>query len=596
MSFSWDDQLEAHLLFQNYPSNISSVNIESDDAVSTRLNNLRLIKASTDNLRLRYQQEIQQKLAVKSKLQEARNTFQQRIDQIEQLDIKKRIEEYMVRKIKIQLLSLARSLQKLDQFGDVREIPGIVLGIKSNAPPAIFRNMKIHQLLKDTVTRVRAKLLNKFLQAFEDHLSEDNRNWTNNEASEESWSSFLQEARSWLLAYALVSLLPPSIMDSLQAVLETFQTAIDEAFTPLWGRFFHHLKQGREGQSVQQLFWTFSFARSFLQMLLALCVQTTSSDLKKLADLDYAQAGKEQIVEKALKFLRFHIAQLLVDCDSSNDDFAARLIEESLELDEWLSNYQPQLTLSSVLYDAKSWFHRMLWMEQRTMLAQLQEHCSDSVICYKDIFCSSEMPNYSSIQSSQLSCYQSLYHCLSMFQLCRRRYQYLPASAQYILSEVILEPILCLSLGLLLYRIRSDPVLFQVSLGQRKKVGDDKLCKEQLEAFSRCVNYYQSALDLEDDVTKMVAASSSRCKRRWGIVQNWMPKILITETQSKLGFSLKDLLKTALKTSDKFQSSSFDYRARDTDLADSSNITDCVLMVRGLAITLVEVLRQQILL
>jgi hypothetical protein len=621
--FSWDDQLEEFLLFGasdlrkllEASSSSEAISSEDDCSRASRIEKLKILKEKADELDQKFHEEMKDKVSLKSQLVDRINTCEKVLQFIEQHNITQKTSDYIALKLKVELLVLANAMKDLGRFHSVEEIPNIILNIRSRLPPAIFRNMKMYYLLNDTISEVKSTLLKKFLHSFELHLSEEGGSWGAVQAEGEgtegraAWAVFLKQAHSWLLSYTLVSILPFAIMESKQAVLEAFQRAIDDAFTPLWGRFYHHLKQGREAKSAHQMFWTFSFARNFVSMLLSLCSYITSTDqLGQLCALDYATAGKEQIVDKALKFLRAHVAQVIAEAGSCSEDFAARLLEESLELDHWLaSSHQATsvlpLTLCAVLYDAKSWFHRLLWTEQRTVFQHLCEHCSSPAAAFHDMFArraSSSagdehhlVPSFSSSQGQALLCYHSLYHCLMMLQVCRQRYARFPPAAQQIFAEVLLEPMLCLSVGLLLYRIRSDRVLFFVSMGMKSRVADDRLCQEHLEQFSKVVAYFQTALSAVEEAASSVAACSSRCKRRWHIVQSWMPKILITETQSRLGFSLIDLLKTALKTSDRFQSAKFEYR---TVQQDGESLKDCLQLARGLAITLVDVLKQQILL
>eukprot|EP01039_Chlorochromonas_danica_P000288 gene287-310_t len=537
-----------------------------------------------------FQREVNEKVKILYQLDERRQYLQSLLIETEKKGVTEKLRSYVTLKYKVQLMTLSKAIHELESYEKVEDIPTIVLHIHSSSPFILFRNMKIYTLLKDIGKEIKEGLLKKFLETFENHLSEDSTPWERSVKSQKSstWMTFLKQARSWLLAYTLVTLLVPSLMESKQAVLEAFQSAVDEAFTPLWGRFFHHLKQGREAGSSQQFFWTFAFTRSFTHMLLGLCEHITSADqLKKLCDLDYASAGREMIVEKAVRLLRAHVALILVDQRISDEGFACRLVEDVLELDEWMVSFKPALTVSQVFYDAKAFFHRFLWTERDFIFGKLRDQCKETE-AFLEAFRAED-----NSWSSSLSCYRAVYHCLYFIQMCRGRYCFLPPAAQYILSEVIIEPILCLSLGLFLYRIRSDPSLFAISMGRRKGL-DMEHCKEKMNQFSQAVTYFQTALGSEDRRWPMLAGSNSRCRRRWDIVQSWMPKILISDAQRSAGFSLEGLLKTALKTSDRFQSKKFDYRVADVlSSEDCQGLKDCLILTRGLAITLVDVMERQ---
>lgn len=590
-SFEWDARLDEFILFgveTNEEDENVGIDSADEDSVTERLKRLRNLQNRAQDLQASFQQELKAKLEISSSLLERNESIDTMIQRVEGSGLSQMMERYLRLRLKIGLMSLATAMSRLEGFSSADEIPAIISAIQSCRPPAMFRKMKLFEMVRLAVANTRAVLLNKFLKAFEDHLSEESRPWGGSDVAQGAvWVVFLKQARSWLLAYSLVSVLPASLMDSQQAVLEAFQMAIDEAFMPLWGRFYHHLKQGREG-SAQQVFWTFSFAKSFLQMLLSLCAHITSADqLKSLCNVDYAKAGKEQIVDKAVRFLRAHLAMVLVDGDQADDAFSSRIMEDTFDLDDWLYSYRPPMTLSSVIYDAKPCFHRLLWTEQRDMVQQLRKCCDANA--FDNMFdVEADMA-----AGHSLFCYASIYHSMCLLQSYRSRYAFLPPAAQNVLSEVLLEPVLCFSLGLLLYKIRSDSVLFNISIGQQQRI-DRQLGEERLQEFTQCVTYFQTALGNSNDSLPF-AASSSRCKRRWGIVQSWMPKILITATQCAQGFSLTDLSKTALKTSDRFSSLTFDYRIKDQlGMEEGERLEDCLLLIRGLSITLVDVLRQQL--
>lgn len=600
--WEWDEKLEKFLYGDDEGQEVESdaesapKSSDGDEDVENRLLRLQLIKSRAVDLKSRYQQHIEQNFDIVNDLQRKRKEVAEALDNLNKFGIAEKISKYYHHQNKIKLMTMGILLKRLES-AEVEHIPDIVLSIQSAAPQTLLSGMHICTAIKQTAMAVRSTLLKQFLLSFEHHLNEDSSSsWIDGDKRTSMWTDFLKQTRSSLLAFALVNILPSALIETKFAVLEAFKNSIDEAFTPLWGRFYHHLKQGRGNESTQQLFWTFSFARTFIQMLLSLCEHVTSTaEMKRLCDVDYRRASIDQIVEKSTKFLRAHLAEILVAHDNAADDFAARIVDETLELDHWQHQFFPPLYLCGVLYEAKAWFHRFLWTEQRTIFEGIRESMVSSDVAYDDMFLPKGGSRSQWRDGAAVSCYVSVFRCLAAIHLARARYAYFPPQAQYILCEMILEPILCLGLGLLLYRIRSDPILFAISQGHAKKVGDDLLCCRQVESFGSCAEYFQSSLSKDDDSLPPLASSITRCKRRWAIVQSWMPKILITQTQCKLGFSLQDLGKTALKTSDKFQSISFDYRVHDLSGDKGSQpLAVCVQMIRGLAITLSDVLNQQL--
>lgn len=201
--------------------------------------------------------------------------------QIDDESLSMKIREYSSLQNQVQLLQLAKVLSELQLFTDVRQIPGMMQDLMSALPDHLQKDSAIHKKIIKIVTTMKDSLLKSFHADFNSHLQ-------NNEGStdaKEMWSNFLIVARDWLMAYALISLLPTLISDSRSQILEKYTEALDEALTPLWGRFHFHLTSARESKSFEQFVWTFSYAKSFVSLLINLCTQLTSSG--QLQNLDH---------------------------------------------------------------------------------------------------------------------------------------------------------------------------------------------------------------------------------------------------------------------------------------------------------------------
>jgi hypothetical protein len=530
----------------------------------------------------------------------------------------RQIHHYLQRQHKLQLLTLASSMQKLDSCHNILEIPDLILGVKQSMPQVIVDGTKIKTMVDRVVSNTRSHLLKKFHCFFEEQLNEESLSNVSDPAStgkRSMWEVFLRRSRDWLLAYSLVSILPASLTaQAQQAVLEKFQDAWDEALTPIWGRFYHHLRMTRESKSTNQIVWTFNYAKSFIEMLVNLCRQITQAEqMQQLcAEVDYSKAGTQQIVDKSLKFLKAHVAQVFVDIEC-NQSFLMELVEEIIDFDSWLchgldlgeARTLGWRGLATIIYESKDVFHNWITIEQSLICEQLASvtiaplakpfsvHFSRSCIDKSANVHSNEQHINCALDPSFM-CYSSIYTIISLFVNARVRYSYFPPSAQWILSELILEPLLCAALGLLLYKIRCTPDLYHISTGDMKWTGL-RNSSEWL-AFRNTVSYFQSSIG-EIPTSQLgthFVADSRRCKKRWTIVQNWIPKILITEQQEKHGFDLDHLMKTSLKVSEKFRNNTLEYR-NDWISAQSAvdSIADCIIMTRGLAITLVDVLEKQ---
>ena len=247
-------------------------------------------------------------------------------DRIENSGLHEKLLKHFEIKTKIEILTLTDTLLKLHHFSNVKRIPELVFGVINSLPKTLPEGSRIRQKMNETVEMVKASLLQSFHAEFEAHLSENK----NSNDAKVMWTSFLNVAKDWLSAYSLVSLLPVLISNSLSLILERYVDALDEAMTPLWGRFHFHLTTARESRSVEQLVWTFNYAKSFVTLLIDLCSQLTSSGkLERLHKVDFEGAAIIHIVDKAVRFMRAHLAQSIVDY-SPMDDIVCAKVNKSL--------------------------------------------------------------------------------------------------------------------------------------------------------------------------------------------------------------------------------------------------------------------------
>jgi hypothetical protein len=595
-------------------------------------------------------------------------------DQLENNSFQENLEKYMQTKYKLQLFILAKAMKELENCSNVLEFPNIILNIKSKVPKIINDRSKIKQLVQNTILTKKKTLLEKFYAYFEEQFHESNtlhdiQEDLNETKSTSNWELFLQRSRNWLLSYTLVSLLSATLFTtSKNTILETFQDSLDTALTPLWGRFYYHLQISLESKSKQQIMWTFYYAKSFIEMLFNLIIAITQSkELIQLYELNYLLAAKNQILEKSIKFLKAHIASIFVlefipwnenlnplNSQSNLLDpklkYLLQIIEEIFELDSWLLTYytleedpEPNATRSSffpssslsggrrlgiteVIYDSKEIFHHWLLSERTLVIDKIKlflttEGKTFSLIspAHPPVALSESHVPRTNESSHQLKCYYGIYECLSYFLLLSERYSLFPPFAQNILSEVILEPLLCFMLGLLLYHLRSVKILFQISINTfiNKYPFNEHLY--ELDHFMECVSYLRNCLTASETAAPAAGhgrrkfpmiGNSSRCKKKWTIVQNWIPKILITADQQASGFGLMDLMKISFKLPEKYQvttssnnnitsSNQFEYRSTKALSVSpvgspEDDIAESAAMVIELAETLVQVLQNHL--
>ena len=207
---------------------------------------------------------------------QAVSEFRSKVDDPE---LVQKVQHYSLLQSQVQILTFLLKLSELQNFSHVRCIPDLVQSLMNSLPNNLQSGCKVYQNVISSVSVLKHTLLQSFHADFDAHLE------TNAESTDakEMWSTFLGIARDWLLAYALVSLLPALICDSRNSIIEKYTDALDEVLTPLWGRFHFHLSSARESKSFEQFVWTFSYSKSFLTLLIDLCIQLTSSgQLQKL--------------------------------------------------------------------------------------------------------------------------------------------------------------------------------------------------------------------------------------------------------------------------------------------------------------------------
>lgn len=410
--------------------------------------------------------------------------------------------------------------------------------------------------------------------------------------------------------------------------------------------------------------------------------------------------------------MRAHLAQIVEDFSPMSRELCMQLVEETLELDEWIysiakepstgtaasSRQAPHpavkssaadstdvsvkttpLTICPVLFDAKEMFHQWLLAEHRFFYFELRGKCREvrKVFSFdfgdagKDRFLDpTDEENYAVYGSEdvkgapythkegqgQLRCYKGVYECMNLFFIGCERYKYLPPQAQRAFSVCVLEPLLCTALGLLLYKTRSNAVLFQISMGTYKPAvvsiktqqstqqngGNNsrpaakmviKPTPPELQEYYDSAHYFQSCLGASARRNLVSHTALQFRTSLWSELQSWMPQVLISEQELKNGFSPVDLIDKVWKLSEDFATDhQYAYRypaaqlsqksasflrgaggsganSRETSAKHKTNtggasanaaageageIGECVDVARGLAITLCNVLKEQL--
>jgi hypothetical protein len=484
---------------------------------------------------------------------------------------------------KVQLLSLAHTLDGLQRFAHVRDIPALVFGVVDSLPAYLPEDAVVRRRMHEVVGEVKAALLTAFHAEFEGHLV-DKRDANDAKAV---WSGFLGTARDWLLGYALVSLLPLLVSDAQTQVLERYTEALDEALTPLWGRFHFHLASARESRSVEQLVWTFNYAKSFVSLLIDLVTQLTSAgQLQRLHAGDYKAAGLRHIVDKTVRFMRAHIAQSIVDFSPLSRAVCVQVVERALDLDDALSKLTvalPPLAVAAVLCDARA-VHAM-WVDAdraffAAFMAKVCAEDTDVVFGFRTAIqlasssaaagpravtarhaspSPSPAPSSSSSSSSssarQSRCYNGVYDCLYVFSLAVTRYQHLPPPAHDAFAAAVLEPLLAVAVALFLYRIRAHLSLYCVANGLLPY--SEPLSRhpqtKHLHAPRSLLDFFDSAQYFQLSLGALLGSSALRGRRsmkrryegRWRHLHQWFPEGSLTAGDVDNGYTPQAAVKTA---------------------------------------------------
>ena len=396
--FKFSDKIKSFLLYGGSCDLLQSFKVdkfEKDCPKNTHVlengqnKQLSNIKAMSQSLIREWESQKNESTAFNTSLKSVLDDVRERSEQLYIEDLDDKLRQYKLLQMKIQHLSLCCAIKRLRGFTDVFHIPSLVFEVMNEAPSVLLKQSRLKAMVLQSVSEMKLILLNKFHTIFEEHLSdnEHDRSATTKQSTQ-LWTTFLSAARDWLLAYTLVSMLPVVLTSSQTAIGEKYQDSLDEALTPIWGRFYFHLEIAREAKSLSQTMWSFQYAKSFIRMLLDLSNQITSTgQLQRLyAGLSYEDLGVNMVIEKAAKFLRAHLAQIIVEFHPFSSSVCIQFVEETLALEE--SIYAPLITdyasramldgamsvgISSVVYDSKEVFHQWVSIEHSFFVDSLQK-------------------------------------------------------------------------------------------------------------------------------------------------------------------------------------------------------------------------------
>ncbi len=449
-----------------------------------------------------YKQEIQTIQTSKSNLQDDLEKYVTRAKTLkESLELSGIIEKhrsYLQKQLEVDLLLAAKSLDKLKNYGNVKEIPELIEDLLNAVPKNLPSSTYLAKKLINDIEIIKNKLIGNFHTHFEESSSKSAI-----KDPKLMWESIRETAESKLLSIFMISLLPISFGTTVMAT-EIYKNTLDSALTPLWGRFHFHLSLAREENtiSVQQLEWTFRYAQSFLEMLVGLCSHVSGSSLlQKIVKADYDRAARAYVCEKATKFMRAHVACVIqhksfpiswMNDDTSSSgtnnsvDVVLSLIEGSLQFDDnvrsicAVKDTENVEFVSDVLYDAR--VVRSIWFaaEEQYFMEAVRKYCEDrskdhdrvekkdheySISLGEEPFTLRYHPDTSANinESRSNPCFNIVFNLIFLTNIAAQRYCRLSCRVQKALVSLIVEPLMTAVPVVLLYRLRTDENLIEVS-------------------------------------------------------------------------------------------------------------------------------------
>ena len=465
----------------------------------------------------------------------------------------------------IRILEVAQSVQNLQNYSTVQEIPSLALSCIRHLSVINDGNhissTEIYRYYSSVVEEVRARLLTAFLAFFEKQLNNSEEESLEgmdgvDVVEEGGWASFLHLARDWLLAYTLVSILPLASSSSSQSeirVLDKYRDSLDELLVPLWGRYYFHLQLAQDSATSAQILWTFQYSLYFAKLLMNLCasmISSTGDHLRVIMDADYTLAANCHIIDKIIRFMRSHLAKILLACQTqaiaSGDELAfsrivVTLVEASLHFDvqtRTLETRNPsQILLTHVLLDSPVTLNIWLKADHSYFLDSISSPSfTDANYVYGFQYLEPNADSDDPDESAALSqggnrCYRGVFHTLSLLVTAFERYQYLTPAAMDSFSFFVLEPLLLYGMALFLFRARSDVVLRSITEERRidelmalvtSSGGANVVLPWQLSELDVSAHYYTTCLQSSLKGNALQIGKSGRLMQRWRALTPWI--------------------------------------------------------------------------
>lgn len=153
-------------------------------------------------------------------------------------------------------------------------------------------------------------------------------------------------------------------------------------------------------------------------------IYTAYTQLRMLGD--FKSAALHHITEKAVRFMRAHLAQAIVDASPMTSKECVRLVENSLDFDHALSlSFLPSLTVCAVLYDARAVHAQWVEADHHFFTTYMCETCKDDValFSFRQAFCntsegtSSSSPRCPPPSQDAAKCFNGVFDSLYILSL-----------------------------------------------------------------------------------------------------------------------------------------------------------------------------------
>jgi hypothetical protein len=432
------------------------------------------------------------------------------------------IQQLSHKTVETKLAKIVAAFSELERCTTLEDISSCITALLRLRLPTVPRGLALKKYVLARSESMRSIQLGKFHDLFESHLKSTLQSNVSNAVAESLWVQFIANSRDILVSFMLISLVPFAMFESSDMVVEKFQESLDSALTPMWGRFYFHLSVVRDIGSMSQLVWSFGYAKSFVGLLRNLfAVFAEEALLGQILSFDYHHASGEQITDKAIKFMRAHVAMLVSKLAFPvAEQTCAVLVEQILDLDQSLLQNAPQYIENSVyavIKDSSTLQLQWIHLETQFFMTLVREAFSS-----KEPFQVAYFGMPTDVEtvgpSTSTQCYYSLHEIVRLLATSTNRYQFLPKKTQMVLTSSILEPLILAAVGsmVLLIKLRFSSSSTSSAVHLTELIGS--------------MTYFSSSMSTLP--TDRIRCSAGGYLNKWNQLHEWISRHEHLELQS----------------------------------------------------------------